>query len=209
MTKLVHSGQTAGLWLCRAALTDTVGLQPALPGMGRTGYAPAEQARAERLDHIQSPKAQTPGRAAALHSLRHTAQAATGAGDSSPGTGPAAAAKSHETGAEAAGNSPGPVAEGTEEHHVELSRFSVAASVESCGDVYGAPAPMLISRYERNPPPETVEGRPGQYRVCVCVCVCVCVRVRVCLCVHWYEASCPVCLRCLPAVNKLLSVLPR
>lgn len=152
----------AGLWLCRAALTDTVGLQPALPGMGRTGYAPAEQARAERLDHIQSPKAQTPGRAAALHSPRHTAQAAAGAHASSPGTGPAPAANSHETGAEAVGNSPGPVAEGTEEHHVELSRFSVAASVESC-DVYGAPAPMLISRYERNPPPETVEGRPGWY----------------------------------------------
>ncbi|KAL0050237.1 hypothetical protein WJX82_006955 [Trebouxia sp. C0006] len=67
-------------------------------------------------------------------------------------------------GAGAAGSGPGPVAEGMEEHHVELSRFSVAASVESC-DVYGAPAPMLISRYERSPPPETIEGKPAREAV--------------------------------------------
>lgn len=129
---------------CRAELTDTVGLQPALPGMGRTGYPPAEEARTARLDHIQSPKAQTPGKAP-----RH-----------SPGAKPGAASDSPERMAGAVGNSPGPVAEGMEEEHVELSRFSVAASVESC-DVYGAPAPMLISRYERRPPPETIEGKPG------------------------------------------------
>lgn len=108
----------------RAELSDMVGLQPALPHMGRTGYDLAEKARAQRLAHLhQPPPAQSLDRAAAKR--------------------------------------PGPVAEGTEEPHVELSRFSMAASMESC-DVYGAPAPMLISRYERNPPPEMIEGRPGQ-----------------------------------------------
>jgi len=125
----------------RAELTDTVGLQPALPGMGRTGYPLAEEARASRLDHIQSPTAQTPGRAAGYSPRAHDR-----AFGNSPG---------------AEGSGPGPVAEGMEESHVELSRFSVAASVESC-DVYGAPAPILISRYERSPPPETIEGKPGE-----------------------------------------------
>ena len=111
--------------------------------MGRTGYALAEQARAQRLEHAhQSPREQTADRAAGQ----------------SPMSGPRGAGESPR----AAQNSPGPVAEGVEDPHVELSRFSLAASVESC-DVYGAPAPMLISRYERNPPPETVEGKPGLF----------------------------------------------
>ncbi len=134
--------------------------------MGRTGYAPAEQARADRLDHIQSPKAQTPGRAAG-HSPGQGSRASpnspgafTGTNPHSPEAGLQTAAQSPVAGGGAVGSGPGPVAEGIEEHHVELSRFSVAASVESC-DVYGAPAPMLISRYERSPPPETIEGKPG------------------------------------------------
>ena len=134
--------------------------------MGRTGYAPAEQARADRLDHIQSPKAQTPGRSAG-HSPGQRSRASpnspgsfTGTGLNSPEAGLQTAAQSPVAGAGAVGSGPGPVAEGMEEQHVELSRFSVAASVESC-DVYGAPAPMLISRYERSPPPETIEGKPG------------------------------------------------
>ena len=109
--------------------------------MGRTGYDLAEQARAQRLEHAhQSPREQTVDRAAGQ----------------SPMAGPRGAGGSPR----AAQNIPGPVAEGVEDPHVELSRFSLAASVESC-DVYGAPAPMLISRYERNPPPEIVEGKPG------------------------------------------------
>ncbi len=135
--------------------------------MGRTGYAPAEQARADRLDHIQSPKAQTPSRAAG-HSpgqgpraSPNSPAASTGTGPHSPEAGLQTTAQSPVAGGGAVGSGPGPVAEGMEEHHVELSRFSVAASVESC-DVYGAPAPMLISRYERCPPPETIEGKPGQ-----------------------------------------------
>ncbi|DBA95065.1 TPA: hypothetical protein ACH3X1_002578 [Trebouxia sp. C0004] len=151
----------------RAELTDTVGLQPALPGMGRTGYAPAEQARADRLDHIQSPKAQNPSRVAG-HSPEQESRASsnspgafTGTDSHSTEAGLQAAAQSPAAGDGAVGSGPGPVAEGIEEHHVELSRFSVAASVESC-DVYGAPAPMLISRYERSPPPETIQGKPGR-----------------------------------------------
>lgn len=125
--------------MCRAELSDMVGLQPALPHMGRTGYDLAEKARAQRLSHLhQPPPAQSLDRAA----------------EQSPIAG-------HQGGL----NSPGPVGEGTEEPHIELSRFSMAASVESC-DVYGAPAPMLISRYERNPPPEMVEGKPGQLPIC-------------------------------------------
>ena len=134
---------------CRAELSDMVGLQPALPHMGRTGYDLAEEARASRLAHIHQPPAP--------RSLDRAA------GQSPPG-------------GRAAHNGPGPVAEGFEDPHVELSRFSVAASVESC-DVYGAPAPMLISRYERNPPPEMVEGKPGQptcIQVCCCCCCCCC-----------------------------------
>ena len=135
--------------------------------MGRTGYAPAEQARADRLEYIQSPKAQTPGRAAGhspgqgSRASPNSPEAFSGTGPHSPKAGLQTAVQSPVTGGGAVGNSPGPVAEGTEEHHVELSRFSVAASVESC-DVYGAPAPMLISRYERSPPPETIEGKPGR-----------------------------------------------
>lgn len=137
--------------LCRAELTDTVGLQPALPGMGRTGYDLAETTRAQRLEHAhQSPPAQTLDRAAGQSPM---------AGLRADGRNPEGAGNSPNSGA--AGSSPRPVAEGIEEPHVELSRFSMAASVESC-DVYGAPAPMLISRYERNPPPEIVEGKPGQ-----------------------------------------------
>ena len=118
-----------------------VGLQPALPHMGRTGYDLAEKARAQRLAHLhQPPPAQSLDRAAGQSPM--------------PGHG---AAPKH----------PGPVAEGTEEPHVELSRFSMAASMESC-DVYGAPAPMLISRYERNPPPEMIEGKPGQPTCMTC-----------------------------------------
>ena len=136
---------------CRAELTDTVGLQPALPGMGRTGYDLAEKARAQRLEHAhQSPNAPTPARAVGQSPL---------AGPRAEGRSPRATLNSPRSGF--AGNSPRPVAEGTEDPHVELSRFSYAASIESC-DVYGAPAPMLISRYERNPPPEIVEGKPGQ-----------------------------------------------
>ena len=132
--------------------------------MGRTGYAPAEQARADRLEHIQSPKAQTPGRAAG-HSPGQGSRASPNSPGAFTGTDPHSpalqtAAQSPVAGGRAVGSGPGPVAEGIEEHHVELSRFSVAASVESC-DVYGAPAPMLISRYERSPPPETIEGKPG------------------------------------------------
>ena len=119
----------------RAELSDMVGLQPALPHMGRTGYDLAEEARASRLAHIHQPPA--------------------------PQSLDRAAEQSPMAGGRAARNSPGPVAEGVEDPQVELSRFSVAASVESC-DVYGAPAPMLISRYERNPPPEFVAGKPGQ-----------------------------------------------
>lgn len=132
------TGSLAG---CRAELSDMVGLQPALPHMGRTGYDLAEAARASRLAHIhQAPAAQSLDRAAGQNPM---------------------------AGSRAAGNGPGPVAEGVEDPHVELSRFSVAASVESC-DVYGAPAPMLISRYERNPPPEFVEGKPGVSTFCCC-----------------------------------------
>ena len=131
---------------CRAELSDMVGLQPALPHMGRTGYDLAEEARASRLAHIHQPPV--------------------------PQSLDRAAGQSPMAGGRAAGNGPGPVAEGVEDPHVELSRFSVAASVESC-DVYGAPAPMLISRYERNPPPEFVEGKPGQ-PTCMQVCCCRC-----------------------------------
>ncbi|KAL3131896.1 hypothetical protein ABBQ38_007601 [Trebouxia sp. C0009 RCD-2024] len=122
----------------RAELSDTVGLQPALPHMGRTGYDLAENARAQRLAHLhQPPPAQSLDRAAGQSTM---------------------------TGHRAAVDRPGPVAEGTEEPHVELSRFSTAASMESC-DVYGAPAPMLISRYERNPPPEMIQGKPAREAV--------------------------------------------
>lgn len=113
--------------------------------MGRTGYDLAENARAQRLAHLhQPPPAQSLDRAAGQSTM---------------------------TGHRAAVDRPGPVAEGTEEPHVELSRFSTAASMESC-DVYGAPAPMLISRYERNPPPEMIQGKPGQLT---------CMQVRVLL----------------------------
>ena len=157
--------------------------------MGRTGYPPAEEARAARLDHIQSPTQRAPGitaghspaqARAAAHSPAHARAAAIIAGSSgrAAGDSPEAIANSPEqTGSAGQGspgaagnspgadaNSPGPVAEGLEGPNVELSRFSYAASIESC-DVYGAPAPVLISRYERNPPPETVEGKPGQSNI--------------------------------------------
>lgn len=119
--------------------------------MGRTGYDLAEEARASRLAHIHQPPAP--------QSL-----------DRAAGQSPMARGR-------AARNGPGPVAEGVEDPHVELSRFSVAASVESC-DVYGAPAPMLISRYERNPPPEFVEGKPGQPTGMPCCCCCCCWRLK-------------------------------
>ena len=158
---------------CRAELTDIAGLQPALPGMGRTGYPLAEEARAARLDHIQSPTQRaagiTAGHSPAKHKVTHDSSRAVAHGPGapsgavlhSPGASSPATADSPEASGRAAEDSPGPVAEGLEDHpNVELSRFSYAASIESC-DVYGAPAPVSISRYERNPPPETVEGKPG------------------------------------------------
>lgn len=53
-----------------------------------------------------------------------------------------------------------PVAEGTEEGNLE--DYPSFISRESHRDVYGAPAPQLISKYERDTPPETIDGKPGQ-----------------------------------------------
>ena len=56
-------------------------------------------------------------------------------------------------------NKPGPVAEGEEDP--PLDAYPSYISRESHRDIYGAPAPQLISKYERNTPPETIDGKPG------------------------------------------------
>ena len=59
---------------------------------------------------------------------------------------------------------PGPAAEGVERQGSdELCGLSVASA--EIADVYGAPAPQLISRFERPPPQEVLEKRAGQSEV--------------------------------------------
>ena len=56
---------------------------------------------------------------------------------------------------------PGPAAEGVERQGSdELCGLSVASA--ETADVYGAPAPQLISRFEHPPPQEVLEKRAGE-----------------------------------------------
>ena len=59
---------------------------------------------------------------------------------------------------------PGPAAEGVERHGSdELCGLSVASA--ETADVYGAPAPQLISRFEHPPPQEVLEKRAGEWEL--------------------------------------------
>ena len=59
---------------------------------------------------------------------------------------------------------PGPAAEGVERGGSdELCGLSLASA--ETADVYGAPAPQLISRFEHPPPQEVLEKRAGQLDV--------------------------------------------
>ena len=66
--------------------------------------------------------------------------------------------------AQAPRSAPGPAAEGVERQGSdELCGLSVASA--ETADVYGAPAPQLISRFEHPPPQEVLDKRAGESEV--------------------------------------------